>query len=257
MMQKKIVLFGTGKYFDNYMMCYGQEKPPLFAVDNDPLKSGMVKSGVAIEGTEKLLTLNRDEFYVIICCAQRDSIAGQLEDMGICDYQFYVPVPVEEALPMTLSADCTAMVRCDEQKDGEKKPYKIGYVPGVFDLFHVGHLNLLRNSKRRSEFLIVGVLTDELVEHFKGRKPVIPYAQRAAVVSAISYVDRVVPVDFDNTVKIDAWKRYRFDCHFSGNDHGMDWVEDIKQLREVDSNMEFFQYTKATSSTQIRNQKGV
>lgn len=255
MIQKEIVLFGTGKYFDNYMMCYGQEKSPLLAVDNDSAKIGTTKCGVKIESPNKLLTLNRDEFYVIICCAQKDVIANQLENMGINDYQFYIPVPMEEVLPMTFSADGTAMEYCAKQKDGEKKPYNIGYVPGVFDLFHVGHLNLLRNSKHRCNFLIVGVLTDELVEHFKGRKPVIPYAQRAAIVASISYVDRVVPVDFNNTVKIDAWKRYRFDCHFSGNDHGMDWVEDMKQLREVGSNMEFFQYTKATSSTQIRNYK--
>lgn len=130
--------------------------------------------------------------------------------------------------------------------------YKIGYVPGVFDLFHIGHLNLLKNCKERCEFLIAGVLTDELVQHFKGRVPYIPFAERAAIIESIKYVDRVVPVSFDNTVKIDAWHMYHFDCHFSGNDHGPDWDTDKKQLLAVGSNMEFFPYTQGTSSTQIK-----
>lgn len=70
--------------------------------------------------------------------------------------------------------------------------------------------------------------------------------------SAVSYVDRVVPVDFSNTYKIDAWKRYHYDCHFSGNDYGADWTRDLEQLREVGADMEFFEYTTATSSTAIR-----
>lgn len=136
------------------------------------------------------------------------------------------------------------------------KPYRVGYVPGVFDLFHVGHLNLIRRSKQRCEHLIVGVLTDELVEHFKHKRPHIPYEQRAAVVAAIREVDEVVAVDFHNTKKIDAWNLYHFDCHFSGNDHGPDWDRDLAQLRAVGSNMEFFEYTQGISSTQIKKQLG-
>lgn len=135
-----------------------------------------------------------------------------------------------------------------------KKAYKIGYVPGVFDLFHVGHLNLIRRSKQRCEYLIVGILTDELVEHFKHKRPYIPYEQRAAIVAAIREVDEVVAVDFHNTRKIDAWNLYHFDCHFSGNDHGPDWKKDLEQLRSVGSNMEFFEYTQGVSSTQIKQQ---
>lgn len=235
-MQKKIVLFGTGKYFENYMMCYGGEdkKRPVFAVDNDWFKTGTVHMGIEIKAPESLLEMNSDEFYVVICCARYQVIQEQLEKMGIYDFHYYKPVPMEQV------------------ETDQGKPYKIGYVPGVFDLFHIGHLNLLRNAKNRCDFLIAGVLTDELVYHFKKKNPVIPYAQRAAIVEAITYVDRVVPVDFSNTRKFDAWKRYHYDCHFSGNDHGADWTSDLKQLREVGSNMEFFEYTKETSSTKIR-----
>ena len=239
-MKKDIILFGTGKYFENYMACYGLEtgKRPLFAVDNDLSMVGSCKLGVEIKSPEVLRGMAREQFYVVICCARHEEIGRQLEAMGIGDYHYYKPVPIEDVY--------------DELAANAPRPYGIGYVPGVFDLFHVGHLNLLRRSKARCDFLIAGVLTDELVEYFKKRRPVVPYEQRAAVVGAISYVDRVVPVDFSNTYKIDAWKKYHFDCHFSGNDHGADWSHDLQQLREVGSNMEFFEYTKATSSTQIK-----
>lgn len=130
--------------------------------------------------------------------------------------------------------------------------YKVGYVPGVFDLFHTGHLNLLKRSKERSEYLIAGVLTDELVVHFKHRLPVIPFEERIAIIEAVRYVDEVIPVTFENTRKIDAWKQIHFDCHFSGNDHGPDWVKDLAQLQEVGATMEYFPYTKGISSTEIK-----
>lgn len=132
------------------------------------------------------------------------------------------------------------------------KQYKIGYVPGVFDLFHMGHLNLLRSSKERCEYLIAGILTDELVIHFKGNPPFIPFEERIKIVESIKYVDKVDYVSFENIRKMDAWKMYHFDCHFSGNDHGDDWKEDLKQLIAVGSNMEFFPYTENTSSTRIK-----
>lgn len=133
-----------------------------------------------------------------------------------------------------------------------KKLYKIGYVPGVFDLFHIGHLNLLRNSKEKCEYLIGGVLTDELVKFYKGNEPYIPFEERIAIVESIKYVDQVVPVTFENTEKFDAWKIYHYDCHFSGSDHISHWKVELQQLREVGSNMEFLPYTESTSSTKIR-----
>lgn len=251
-LKKDIVVFGTGKYFENYMVFHGEnpEKKPLFAIDNDLKKVGTVKEGIEIKMPDALLKLPKESFYVVICSARVEEMRKQLESMGIYDYQYYRPVPMEKAVCYRLTD--AGLQEITDFSGG--KPYKIGYVPGVFDLFHIGHLNLLRNAKSRCEYLIAGVLTDELVEHFKKRKPVIPYEQRAAILEAITYVDRVVPVDFSNTVKLDAWNKYHFDCHFSGNDHGMDWSKDRKQLEEVGATMEFFRYTSATSTTQIRNQ---
>lgn len=241
-MKKNIILFGTGRIFDNYMMCYGVDRKPYFAVDNDTSKVGTEKKGLLIKDPNILKELPEKSFYVIICSTYRSEIEDQLESMGITDYQAYYPIPIEEDL-----LDCNLL-------GNQAKPYNIGYVPGAFDLFHIGHLNLLRNAKSRCEYLIAGVLTDELIEHFKGKKPIIPYVQRAAIVESVRYVDRVVPVDFSNTVKIDAWHKYHFDCHFSGNDHGADWNADIKQLAEVGSKMEFFQYSAANSSTKIKKE---
>lgn len=273
-MKKEIVLFGTGNYFENYMSVYGGEegRRPAFAVDNDPARAKGIRCGIPVYTPDILKDRSRDSFYVVICAARHQEIGRQLEDMGIMDYQYYVPLPAESAVPMELTPggsltaagsrenfsrpeSTAAEKKVPPEGEQPRKPYRTGYVPGVFDLFHVGHLNLLRNAKSRCDYLIVGVLTDELAEHFKKKKPVIPYAQRAAIVNAISYVDRVVPVDFSNTRKIDAWKKYHFDCHFSGSDHGADWREDLRQLREAGSNMEFFVYTRATSSTKIRNQQ--
>ena len=70
------------------------------------------------------------------------------------------------------------------------KKYHTGYVPGVYDLFHIGHLNLIRNCKKYCDYLIVGVLTDELVEFYKGKKPFIPFAERAEIIEALKDVTR-------------------------------------------------------------------
>ena len=143
-----------------------------------------------------------------------------------------------------------------ENKTEQIKPYKVGYVPGVFDLFHTGHLILLEKCKARCEHLIVGILTDELVEYYKGKRPVISYEDRARVIEGLKVVDEVIPVDFSNTDKLDAWEQLHYDCHFSGDDHVGHWNDVWEELKKRGSNMEFFPYTQGISSTQIRNSLG-
>lgn len=106
--------------------------------------------------------------------------------------------------------------------------YKVGYTTGVFDLFHIGHLNILKNAKARCDFLIVGVSTDELVLSYKFKTPVIPFHERLEIVKAVRYVDKVVPqVTMD---KLDAWKKYHFDVVFHGSDwKGSELYEDIEK----------------------------
>lgn len=130
--------------------------------------------------------------------------------------------------------------------------YKIGYVQGTFDLFHIGHLKLLQRAKAKCEYLIVGVVTDELNMLYKGKLPFISFADRSIIVESSKYVDKVIKVDINSDDKIDIWGKYHYDCHFSGDDHVNECDDLIKELRKRGSNMEFFPYTKKTSSTKIK-----
>lgn len=131
------------------------------------------------------------------------------------------------------------------------KKYKIGYTTGVYDMFHIGHLNILKRAKQQCDCLIVGVSTDELVEAYKHKTPVIPYEERKAIVEAIRYVDRVVPQTSMN--KIDAWNELHFDAVFHGDDwKGSDMYNDVeKALKNVGCEMVFLPHTDGTSSTML------
>ncbi len=125
-----------------------------------------------------------------------------------------------------------------------------GYATGVFDLFHIGHLNLLRRAKEHCDRLIVGVSTDALVS-YKNKRAVIPFEERKAIVEAIRYVDEVVAQE--NMDKMEAWRRLHFDVMFVGDDwKGTEkWNEYERQFGEVGVKIIYFPYTKGTSSTLI------
>ena len=124
----------------------------------------------------------------------------------------------------------------------------IGYTTGVYDLFHIGHLNLLRNAKAMCDKLIVGVTTDELVS-YKLKKAVIPFTERMEIVRSIRYVDAVVPQETMD--KLDAWKKLRFDVMFVGDDwyQNEKWKDREEQFTHVGVKIVYFPYTKGTSST--------
>ena len=124
----------------------------------------------------------------------------------------------------------------------------IGYTTGVYDLFHIGHLNLLRNAKGMCDKLIVGVTVDELVT-YKGKNCVIPYSERSEIVRNIKFVDAVVPQY--NMDKITACKKLKANVLFVGDDwYETDkWREFEKELNDNNIKVVYFPYTKGTSST--------
>lgn len=130
--------------------------------------------------------------------------------------------------------------------------YKTGYCPGAFDMFHMGHLNLLKNAKSHCEYLIAGVVTDDVYMSYKLCPPIIPFEERFEIVSQCKYVDRAIGVVAELQDKWRAWEVLRYDCHFAGSDHEGDWIDLRNRLEQVGARMEFFPYTRDTSSTQIR-----
>ena len=128
------------------------------------------------------------------------------------------------------------------------KHYKIGYTAGVYDMFHIGHLNLLRRAKEQCDFLIVAVSTDELVA-YKNKQPIIPFEERAEIVGALKCVDKVVPQV--NMNKFEAWEKYHFDAMFVGDDwKGTEkWNGYEKQFAKVGVDIVYFPYTKEISSS--------
>ena len=129
----------------------------------------------------------------------------------------------------------------------------IGYTTGVFDMFHIGHLNILRRAKEQCDFLIVGVSTDELVRHDKNKTPIIPFADRCAIVEAIKYVDKVVPQEDKN--KFAAWEKYHFNKMFVGSDwKGTDtWRNFETQSSPVGVEIVYLDHTDGISSTILRD----
>lgn len=128
----------------------------------------------------------------------------------------------------------------------------IGYATGVFDLFHIGHLNILKKAKENCDYLIVGVTTDEITFEMKKSLPIIPFDERLEIVKSIKYVDKAIAKnDIDN---IQAWKQLQFNVFFKGDD----WkgTEKGKRLEEYFSEfgvrVVYFPYTKGTSSTHLK-----
>lgn len=132
------------------------------------------------------------------------------------------------------------------------KKYKIGYTAGVYDMFHIGHLNLLRRAKERCEFLIVGVTTDELSMKKKNKSPIIPYEERVEIVRSIEYVDKVIPQEDSN--KLLAYDKEKFDVIFVGDDwkNSEAWNNYEEEFEKVGVDVVYFPYTKGTSSTLLR-----
>lgn len=128
----------------------------------------------------------------------------------------------------------------------------IGFTAGTFDMFHIGHLNLLKNAYSRCDYLIVGVNSDKLVEEYKGKKAIIPLEERMEIVRALRFVDEVMQIDsLDKKI---SWKQKHYDLLFIGDDWKGNprWESTVKEMNDVGVKTIFLPHTEGTNSTLLR-----
>lgn len=128
----------------------------------------------------------------------------------------------------------------------------IGFTAGTFDMFHIGHLNLIKNAKSRCDYLIVGVNTDRLVYEYKGKNTIVPLEERIEIVRSIKYVDEVMSIDsLDKKI---SWKKNHYDLLFIGDDWkgNSRWIATEEEMKQYGVETIFLPYTKDTNSTLLR-----
>lgn len=133
------------------------------------------------------------------------------------------------------------------------KKYKIGYTQGVFDMFHIGHLNLLNEAKKRCDILIVGVNSDNLVKEYKNKEPIINQNDRKCIVENIKAVNKAIIVE--TLDKIQSYNDIKFDAIFVGDDwkNNERWLKTKEDFEKINVDVIFLPYTKNISSTLLRN----
>lgn len=132
------------------------------------------------------------------------------------------------------------------------KKYKVGYTQGTFDLFHIGHLNIIKNAKNQCDYLIVGVNSDELVQNYKNKTPVINENDRAMIIESIKGVDEVIITE--TLDKLNIYNHFKFDAIFIGSDWKGNprWEQTKEDLNKIGVDVVFLPYTDGVSSTMIR-----
>lgn len=242
---KKIYLFGSGKYAEQFIEQFGQYYDIVGIVDSNESRWGENLSGIEIYSPEILKEIDVP-FKVFICIKFFKDVLSQLKEMNIKDISVYNP---------RLDYD-RPLKQIYHQEESAPKKYHVGYVAGVFDLFHIGHLNIFRRAKEQCDYLIVGVSSDEQVIKSKKTRPYIPFEERLEIVQSCRYVDEAVMIPPDKPNTEDAYYMYHFDVQFSGSDYADDpgWLARKVFLQQHGADMVFFPYTQTTSSTEIKNQ---
>ena len=246
---RKLILFGSGKYAYKFIELFGDEYEIKMLLDNNAEHWGKLVEGIRIAAPTELNEIDAEQYKIIICMKNFVPVLKQLNEMGVKHYGIYTlefERPREELLKRRRINYLGY--------DGAQKKYHIGYVAGVFDLFHIGHLNLLRRAKEQCDYLIVGVVSDEGVRKNKHTEPFIHFEERLEMVRACKYVDEAVKIPLLYCDTADAYRKFRFDVQFSGSDyeHSAAWLNKQAFLRSRGSEMVFFPYTESTSSTKIK-----
>ncbi|MCR4694715.1 MAG: adenylyltransferase/cytidyltransferase family protein, partial [Pseudobutyrivibrio sp.] len=255
---RNLIIFGAGAYAKNFLTRFGDRFNVVAAIDNNSANWGKKiypqgfgdnndgGKGVPVKGPDFLLAQGHGTYKVIVCIKNNSQIMKQLNDMGIHEFSIYdpakeYPLPIEETVATNNSIH-------------DKKKYHIGYVSGAFDLFHIGHLNLLKRAKEYCDYLIVGVMSDEAIQQYKNATPFVTYDERAEIVMACKYVDQVEKIPFAMGGADEAWKQFHFDVLFCGSDYegNQGRMREKKFLEEHGATVEIFPYTQSTSSSQIR-----
>lgn len=127
----------------------------------------------------------------------------------------------------------------------------IGYTTGVYDMFHIGHLNILKGAKAQCDYLVVGVSTDELVQKEKNKTPVIPFEERMKIVSELKCVDKVIPQV--NKDKLSAWNQCKFHKMFVGSDWKgtPQWIKYEEEFKPLGVEIIYLEHTDGISSTML------
>ncbi len=250
---KKVIIFGSGNFANQFMQMYGSDYDVVAVIDNRTDKHGEDFYGVKICGADILQTMEPDSYRVIICIKNFLSVMNQLERLGVKDYGIFDPN--QQYIRERRSSNHKESAQSTDGKENDMpKKYHIGYIAGVFDLFHVGHLEKFKLAKEQCDHLIVGLVTDEGVRRLKKTEPFVPFEDRKAMLEACRYVDEVVkiPPDFGGTR--DAWRMYGFDVQFSGSDYQDDpvWQAEKEFLEAHGVDMVFFPYTESVSSSKLK-----
>lgn len=249
----KLVLFGSGNFAKKFLDLYGSRYQIEAILDNNEEKWGSQINGVSICSPTLLEESDATEYKVIICIKNYLGVLNQLRKAGIMNIGIYDTNIIYPAVKTNQQNQIQISNDTDKVQTIKKK-YHTGYIAGVFDLYHIGHLNMFKRAKEQCEYLIVGVVSDEGVRKNKRTEPFIPFEERIEMVRSCKYVDEAVEIPFSFGGTRDAYRLYHFDVQFSGSDYVSDpsWLADKDFLRKHGADMVFFPYTEQTSSTKIK-----
>ena len=232
---------------------YGKDIDIDAVIDNNVDNQGKDFFGIKISKPEILKQYENRTYRVIICIKNFLSVVNQLEDMGVTEYGIFDPSQMYER-PRKKSIYDVYDGAGGKSADNKPKKYHTGYIAGVFDLFHIGHLEKFKLAKEQCDYLIVGLVTDEGVIKKKKTTPFVPFEERKAMLEACRYVDEVVEIPLEYSGSREAWKMYGFDVQFSGSDYVEDewWLAEKEFLEQHGVDMVFFPYTESTSSSKLK-----
>ena len=252
---KKLILFGSGRFTERFLFQFAGDYNIYSIVDNNSAKWGTTMQGVPINSPDILKDTPEKDRHIIICIKGYNGVVNQLKDMGITDYHIYDPGNDYPNKSKEHVAQSLAQTGDSGLKESDMdKPYNVGYIAGVFDLFHIGHLNMFKRAKEQCRYLMVGVVSDEGVRLNKQAEPFVPFEERIEMVRSCRYVDEAVKLPLNFAGTRDMFKKYHFDVQFSGSDYEHDpaWLSEKEFLEKNGSTMVFFPYTQSTSSTKLK-----